>query len=218
MARVLLLSPHPDDLAWSLGGTVARLRADVFGVTFFGQTRYAPGDVTHGSPAAAGVRAAEEDSWAAWAGVRLVRHDLPDASLRGFTDETEMGATPEPEVVASVSALLRTAIGDIRPDLVFAPVAIGGHVDHAAVRAACSTMDLPTAWYEDLPYALGSDDRHGETSTVVTVDWAVKEKGVLFFPSQLPAEVLPVLRAHADSSGGERLWTSTAVRLDDLVA
>ncbi|GAA2987384.1 PIG-L deacetylase family protein [Actinokineospora diospyrosa] len=216
MTRVLLLSPHPDDLAWSLGGTLARLRGELSAVTFFGRTRYAPGHPAHGSDTATAVRAVEEDAWAAWAGVRLLRHDLPDASLRGFTDETEMGAAPEPEVVTAVSELLCAALGQAT-DVVFAPLAVGGHVDHEAVRLACSTVDVPVVWYEDLPYALGSGG-HGHRSVVAPVAWDVKETGVRFFPSQEPDEVLPVLRAHERASGGERLWTSAGLDLERLVA
>src|SRR6266536_2916181 len=92
-ARILLLSPHPDDIAWSLGGTVSRLRqagAQLFAITLFARSRYAPGSPAHGSSAATQVRALEEDAWASLAGVQLDRADLPDASLRGYDDDTEM--------------------------------------------------------------------------------------------------------------------------------
>lgn len=215
--RALLLSPHPDDLAWSLGGTVARLRAAGVGlsaITFFGSTCYAPGDPSHGSGAAAAVRAAEEDAWAAWAGVRLQRYDLADASLRGYDDDTEMGAEPEPEIVRAVAERLSAALAEAETDLVLAPLAVAGHVDHSAVRRAVSaTGILPhVLWYEDLPYAYGSEAAHGDHSVVVDIAglWDVKEAGVRFFRSQLPDEVLEVLRGHALAVAGERLWADDA--------
>ncbi|WP_424186894.1 PIG-L deacetylase family protein [Actinokineospora sp. G85] len=219
----LLLSPHPDDVAWSLGGAVRGL-ADAGVVlvarTFFGTTRYAPGHPAHGTLEAVEVRAGEEDAWAAWAGVRLTRHDLPDASLRGYTDETEMGAEPAAEVVDSATALLGAALDATAPDLVLAPLAVGGHVDHAAVRQAVLRLApaTPVVWYEDLPYADGRSEAYA--AHAVTVDlgarWAAKATGVHHFPSQLPGEVLPVLHRH-----GERLWTddaASAALLTDLLA
>lgn len=225
--RVLLLSPHPDDLAWSLGATVSRLRAvgaELFGLTFFGDSRYAPGDPSHGTADVTAVRAREEDAWAAWAGVRLRRHDLPDASLRGYDDHTEMGAPPEPDLVAAVAEHLGAELARTRPALVFAPLAVGGHVDHSAVRQAVSAVvgSAGVLWYEDLPYAGGSRTRHTEYPVVVDLagHWAAKESGVHHYPSQLPHEVLPVLREHCAEAAGERLWADraeTAARLAGLL-
>ncbi|ASO18725.1 LmbE family N-acetylglucosaminyl deacetylase [Actinoalloteichus hoggarensis] len=143
--RLLLLSPHPDDIAWSLGGTVARLGAagaDLRVLTFFGRSRYAPGHPAHGEAETTRVRALEEETWARAAGVRLRRGDLPDASLRGYDDDTEMGAIPEDAVIGRAAAMLRRAVDEIRPDVVLAPLAVGGHVDHAAVRAAVTRIGL----------------------------------------------------------------------------
>ncbi|RKT82948.1 N-acetylglucosaminyl deacetylase, LmbE family [Saccharopolyspora antimicrobica] len=218
-ARVLLLSPHPDDIAWSLGGVVARLRgaAELSAVTFFGRTRYAPGCAAHGDVVASEVRAREEDEWARWAGVRVDRGDLPDASLRGYDDDTEMGAEPAADVVSAVVALLAGAVRSVRPDFVLAPLAMGGHVDHAAVLGAVTTLagdwSAELIWYEDLPYAATEPPPSTGHPLVVDVGpvWNTKERGVGFFPSQLPDEVLPVLRSHAgvDGERAERLWTSS---------
>jgi LmbE family N-acetylglucosaminyl deacetylase len=233
---VLLLSPHPDDIAWSVGGTVAALRAagaELLTVTFFGRSRYAPGSASHGSSAATQVRRAEEDAWAAQAGVRLDRADLPDASLRGYDDDTEMGAEPSREIVAAAGRCLDGALALARPHLTLAPLAAGGHVDHAAVRRAVagSRPGPPPGliWYEDLPYAQSrTADRPGEPVTVdVSRHWAAKERGVGCYPSQLPDTVLPILRRHAATVAqraagrAERVWASSPAagrRLRQLLA
>jgi LmbE family N-acetylglucosaminyl deacetylase len=231
--QVLLLSPHPDDIAWSLGGVVSRLReagAEMAVMTFFGQSRYAPGSPLHGSLAATRLRAAEEDAWAALAGVTADRGELPDASLRGYDDVTEMGAEPEPQIVRAVAARLRDAVARLRPHLTLAPLAARGHVDHSAVRLALSSMRRSLAsgllWYEDLPYAEGNGRASSGDSVVIDVSshWPAKEAGVRCFPSQLPQTMLPVLRRHAEAVDqarrppgarhlcpglAERLWTST---------
>ncbi|AOS61995.1 PIG-L deacetylase family protein [Actinoalloteichus hymeniacidonis] len=230
--RILLLSPHPDDIAWSLGGLTARLRAvdaELRVITFFGRSRYAPGHPTHGTVDAVPVRAAEEDAWATLVGTRIRRADLPDASLRGFDDDTEMGAVPEDDIVARIAGLLDTAIEEFRPDLLLAPLAIGGHVDHAAVRRAVQPWEARESgerpevlWYEDLPYAAQAVAVHTGHPLVVDIaaHWQAKELGVRCFPSQQPEEVLPVLRRHAAEVAGERIWASdptTIKRLATLI-
>lgn len=210
--RILLISPHPDDIAWSLGVTVARLGAagaHLSCVTLFGRTRYAPSSPRHGTLAATALRAREEDEWAALTGVRVRRCDLPDASLRGFDDETEMGPEPESKIVHRVSDRLRSAIAEERPDLIAAPLARGGHVDHAATRRALRALDpaVDVLWYEDLPYAADAPPAGAARVAVVAIGphWPAKDAGVRCFGSQLPDQVLPVLRRHADAVGGERI-------------
>ncbi|MFJ8228476.1 PIG-L family deacetylase [Streptomyces sp. NPDC094448] len=221
---MLLLSPHPDDIAWSLGGTVARLRetgTELVCLTFFNRTRYAPGSPAHGdSDAVTRVRRAEEDRWGALTGVRLERCELADASLRGYDDDTEMGAEPEPEVVAEAAARLSSALLRLRPDAVLAPLAVGGHIDHSAVRRAVSgPLPVPEdglLWYEDLPYAFGADGAPEGHPLVVGIasHETDRDDGVRCYPSQLPDEVLPVLRAHAARVRGERLWAGTPAARD----
>jgi LmbE family N-acetylglucosaminyl deacetylase len=211
--RILLISPHPDDIAWSLGVTVARLHAAgalMSCLTLFGRTRYAPNSPEHGTLAASALRAREEDAWATLTGVRVERCDLPDASLRGFDDDTEMGPEPESEIVHRVTAVLRSAVAGAQPDLVVAPLALGGHVDHSATRRALRALDLAVdvLCYEDLPYAADAQPARAAHVEVVAIGphWPAKEAGVRCFASQLPDQVLPVLRRHADTVRGERLF------------
>lgn len=218
--RALFLSPHPDDIAWSLGATVSRLReagVELHTATFFGSTRYAPGHASHGSVSASQVRRAEERAWAELTAVRLWSFGLPDASLRGYSDETEMGPTPDTGTVRAVRLRLLRAIRSVRPDLLFAPLAAGGHVDHSAVRLAMSSVRTEAAifWYEDLPYA--AENTVQCTGHLVPLDtrehWSCKESAVRCFPSQRPESVLPILDAH-----GERVWASTAAAAENLMA
>ncbi|GLW05850.1 hypothetical protein Misp01_09800 [Microtetraspora sp. NBRC 13810] len=225
-SRVLLLSPHPDDIAWSLGGTLARMRgnsAELHVLTFFTQTRYAPSHPANGDPREVSrVREEEERAWARENGVLLRRATLEDASLRGYDDDTEMGAEPAEDVVRQVAEHVRTTVSDVDPGLVLVPLAAGGHVDHAAVRLAAAELVPPArlAWYEDLPYA--TTDRPelppGCREVLVGVDAhrSAKEAGVMTFSSQEPAEVLPVLLAHMNAVGGERVWFSDPSTADRL--
>lgn len=218
--RALLLSPHPDDIAWSLGAIVARLRAadvELHTATFFGRSRYAPGHATHGREEASMVRRAEEQAWAAAAGVRLRSFELPDASLRGYDDETEMGPTPEPEIVREVARRLSATLDELRPALLFAPVAAGGHVDHAAVRLAVFEVrtDAEVFWFADLPYAAAHAVPGSAHPVIVDVreQWPLKAAAVRRFPSQRPEAVLPLLEAQ-----GERLWAQSPAAAEHLAS
>lgn len=213
LVKLLLVSPHPDDIAWSLGATVRRLPAPHV-LTVFSETHYAPASPAHGTDAASAVRAAEETAWAALVGATARRRGLPDASLRGYDDDTEMGAAPAPDIVREVATAVREEIAAIEPDLVLAPLAIGGHVDHEAVRlavAACAG-EPEVLWYEDLPYAHGSAGRPTEHPVTVAVAgrWPAVEAGVRCYPSQQPDTILPVIRRHHAANSGERLWAESA--------
>ncbi|MCO5999555.1 PIG-L deacetylase family protein [Actinoallomurus rhizosphaericola] len=225
--NVLLLSPHPDDIAWSLGGTVARLAdagASLSVLTVFGRTTYAPGSPVHGTSAAGPVRAAEDATWAAFAGARLFGADLPDASLRGYDDDTEMGAPPEPEIVSDTAETLASVLLAARPDLLLVPLAVGGHVDHRAARSAAERVVADEApgraliYYEDLPYAAGVHRPHTGHPVLVDVAGchARREAGARCYPSQEPHLILPVIAAHTSAAGGERLWAATAAAAQGL--
>jgi LmbE family N-acetylglucosaminyl deacetylase len=222
-SRILLLSPHPDDIAWSLGGTLARLAesgAEVWTLTFFTRSAYAPGSRATGVEQVTAVRAAEEQDWAAAHGVRLLRGDLPDSCLRGFDDLTELGADPEPEVRAAADRLLHAVVEEHPPDAVVAPGSRGGHVDHAAVRLAAAELPpgLPVLHYDDLPYAVQLTPPGAEHRLLVDLAqlWPAKEAGMRHFPSQCWAETLPIVRAYAATVGGERLWTDSRPGADLL--
>ena len=214
ITRVLLLSPHPDDIAWSLGGTLARLTGagvEVWTLTFFTRSRYAPGHRTQDVEHVSAVRAAEEHSWAGATGVVLLRGELADSGLRGYDDLTELGAQPEPDVVLDASALLRGVVDRHGMDAVLAPGSRGGHVDHTAVRLAAAGLpaELPVLHYDDLPYAVTLAPPAGGQRVLVDVAdlWDAKEAGMRHFPSQCWQDTLPVVRAYAASVGGEQLWT-----------
>ena len=53
------------------------------------------------------------------------------------------------EVAARVGAIAET----VAPEIVFAPQALGNHVDHRQTVRAVVSLGRPTVWYRDLPYA-----------------------------------------------------------------
>jgi len=179
----LFVSPHPDDVALSCGGLVARLQesgeavaiATIFGgagsqaeltpyqreALGFGRR---PGPLTPAGVMA--ERALEDAAYAAAAGARLIRAGLPDAVFRGYEGDNPPTLVPRPNDPPP-HAWLRAAHDRLRPAVAYLPLSVGGHVDHRLVHRAGimalggvrpsggSSPDLSCdlVFYEDLPYS-----------------------------------------------------------------
>jgi LmbE family N-acetylglucosaminyl deacetylase len=168
--RVLLLAAHPDDLALSIGGLLARLtgRAAISAVTVFGQSAWVRPGFDPADQSITELRRAEEMRFFAMAGIRGRILALADAGLRGYSEVSEIGPDPHRRRTAAVVArTVEPFAKDFRPMVTFAPAAIGRHVDHVAVRDAalrlrprCGALVL----YEDLPYARPRSGYHPPVS------------------------------------------------------
>jgi len=161
--RLVLISPHPDDVAYSIGGLVARWaeHCELYLVTVFSRSAWAAPKPLRGAGVAAisAVRLAEDRAFCDRFGLRLSSLGFADAGLSGYDDESELTAGPEQDPRAhAVSVALRALLAELTPDGILAPAAVGGHVDHRIVRDALLRERhgfAPLAFYEDLPYAAG---------------------------------------------------------------
>jgi LmbE family N-acetylglucosaminyl deacetylase len=183
----LFLSPHPDDVALSCGGLVARLQLRgefiVIATCYGGASpvphlteyqREALGFAereAHMSPAAvAEERAREDRAYADLVGAELIHMDLPDAVFRGYDGEDALMGPPHDDDPAP-SAALAELLHAVQPHVAYAPLAVGGHIDHRQVfRAAVTELSAGKAgsfseracrltFYEDFPYAWWGDFR-----------------------------------------------------------
>jgi len=162
--RVLAVSPHLDDAAFSAGATLAALADaghEVTVVTCF--TRSVP-DPTGFALAcqldkglSAGVdylalRRAENAAAMAVLGATPVDLDLPEAPHRGYTSAADLfaGVHPGDHVWREVADRL----AGLSADLWLAPQALGAHVDHLQVLRAVASLDRPVLWWRDSPYVL----------------------------------------------------------------
>jgi LmbE family N-acetylglucosaminyl deacetylase len=157
--RVLILSPHSDDTAFSLGGMLAAdtvLRGwEKHQLTLFVHSCHAPyAPDLHGVEAITAVRSQEDAAFCASHGMVLQRLDLAETLLRGYPTIASIFAPRSPredDMFEPVClAVARAAAGF---DLVLSPLGIGGHIEHALVREACLRAGRPALYYEDLPYA-----------------------------------------------------------------
>jgi LmbE family N-acetylglucosaminyl deacetylase len=166
--RVVAVSPHLDDAAFSVGGTLAALADagyEVTVVTCF--TRSVPDpagfalacQLDKGLPADVDYMALRRDEDAAAMavlGATPLHLDLPEAPHRGYTSAPDLfaGVHDGDDVWRSVCA----ALADVPGDLWLAPQALGGHVDHLQVLRAVAALGRPVLWWRDSPYVLREPD------------------------------------------------------------
>ncbi len=167
MPTALAISPHLDDAVFSAGGTLARLAregwhvivATVFTASVPDPRGFAlacqldkglPPDIDYmalrrDEDAAACARLGAEARWLPFA----------EAPHRGYGSAAALfaGLLPADGVVARLVPALRDLIDEVAPDIVFAPQAVGAHVDHVAVVAALDGCPRPIRWWTDYPYA-----------------------------------------------------------------
>jgi LmbE family N-acetylglucosaminyl deacetylase len=166
--RVLAVSPHLDDAAFSAGGELAVLAGaghDVTVVTCFTATVPAPQGFALACQTDKGyapevdymaLRRAEDVAAMRALGVGLRHLDLPEAPHRGYGSPAALfaGALAGDDVHARVAALL----APLDADVLLAPQGLGGHVDHLQVVRAVAGLGRPTAWWRDAPYVLRAPD------------------------------------------------------------
>lgn len=175
MPVALALSPHLDDAAFSAGGSLAHLAANGWAVTmatvFTASVAEPKGfalacQLDKGLPAEVdymALRRAEDVAAADHLGIEGPVH-LPfrEAPHRGYGSPPELFAAlrPDDRIELNLADAFEMLLRELRPDLILAPQAVGGHVDHVhvvrAIRAARPAA--PVLWWRDYPYTI----RHAE--------------------------------------------------------
>lgn len=166
------LSPHLDDAAFSCGGTLNRLaRAGwrVVVATLFTRSVSGPNGFALACQLDKGLgpevdymalrRAEDVEAMHALGAEAPIHVALPEAPHRGYGSAQALFEAPLPD--DTIVPALRTAIdgilADQSPDLVLAPQAIGGHVDHVQLVGALGGLDRPMLWWRDFPYTIRPD-------------------------------------------------------------
>lgn len=170
---LLIISPHPDDAALSLGGSILkypRLQTTIWNVF----TRQSYSLVDRDAERAQQRIVEEERAAAAALGVGIIMAEFREAELRGYVrlserlghDYQSIYIRPgERELREAVTTALQRVVEELQPALVGMPLGIGGHVDHLLCREAALACLARSGWqgrlfcYEELPYALRADWR-----------------------------------------------------------
>ncbi len=225
-----VLSPHRDDAVFSMGLALSYFCAKPIHVSvlnFFTVSQYAPRSLETSIEEISALRRTEDlQALAAiHASIREASLDMLDAPLRpGIQFDNIMQpcalATLQPSFLASLqSAIEQQTAGR----LLAAPLSVGNHVDHIAVRhAALATGSGRLAFYEDLPYAADAPSneitakvQEAEESLatqlvpVLFSDANAAEQKTYwasFYSSQISSEEAKRIGMFASARGGERLW------------
>jgi LmbE family N-acetylglucosaminyl deacetylase len=117
-------------------------------------------------------RRIEDERYAYFAEASIVFLDLPDAVFRGYQGDAELLGAPREDDVRPFD-LIRREIERLEPQQVYAPLGVGGHVDHRLCHdAGVELLKSADRWvmpgpdyagrvvfYEDFPYAWWHDFR-----------------------------------------------------------
>lgn len=239
--KLFILSPHIDDAAFGLALTISRCAGNKIPVTIincFTVTKWTAIAVENKEVASVSLLRKTEDALfykTINPNISITNLDLLDAPLRnGYIFQEQPFQPDEIELINQLEQLLKQHVDGI----LFCPLGIGHHIDHAICRAAVLKLynDLPVIFYEDLPYANRISQQQIEThikdleqelgvSLLHHIDGLLnctidKEQAVRLYRSQMNDEIASEIVAHLNAIKGERLWgeESTINILKDLLA
>jgi hypothetical protein len=163
----LYLSPHFDDVCFSLAAYVSRKRQGIV-LTVFSNSKYVsrPADkevAADSTAAVSALRRAEDLTFVREVGMRQIVAGLDEAPIRGrdpFDSDrsAEDAILLDQKVMNAITAAGRERPQDFRPRL-YCPMGIGAHIDHLTIlRIVKNNIETlraayRLAYYEDLHYA-----------------------------------------------------------------
>jgi LmbE family N-acetylglucosaminyl deacetylase len=241
--RPLFVSPHPDDICFSVACLAAHVAGPKHLLTVFTCSRWTEPGRMPGAGHAEVTAARKREDVSFCRRNAFTRHALamPDSSMRhepgrGLRDSTGHEAALAESILTALRALCRRE----RTSALFAPLALGVHADHVACRVACEQVaaegGLALLYYEDLPYAgelTMSAIRRAATGAGRLRPWLcrsavpLEEKlaAVSAYETQSTEVLLGSIAGHArrlarrvrgaEGAGVERLWLPAGERVPD---
>ena len=210
--RWSVISPHSDDAALSIGGTLAELDAsvEISLLTMIAPSRCAGtcaplyGDIETVTQ----IRTAEDDLYGEFIGAKVKCANIQDVEMYVDTNGSRWAErimdTPCDFRLKQYVSGLKTYFEKYTPDVILAPLAVGAHGDHAATHLALQSL-LPellkkapatrVLFYEDLPYCQYDQsalvkrlkDFHNLKPVTIKIDATQKARGVSIYRSQYVA-------------------------------
>ena len=192
----LVISPHPDDAALSVGAvlSLALMPRPFVIVTVFSDSE-AHATSPLGVSKLTNIRSREDQRYAALVGAALVTLGHADALARHSCDSWETLASGDDDVafVRDLTNELQCLVNELDLDILLGPAAIGPHIDHRTARRATEgVVANRTLVYADQPYALVARDQSWTVhpGLVLVVDAAsrgavqAKQAAAKMYPSQ----------------------------------
>lgn len=234
--KIYILSPHIDDAAFGLALTISKCAGNNISVTIincFTVTKWTAISVENKETNAVSLLRKNEDAEfykAINSNINIINLDLLDAPLRnGYIFQEQPFQQNELELIDDLKQLLE----QYADGLLFCPLAIGNHIDHAICRAAVLKLygKLKVLFYEDLPYArrISQDiiekhikqleeelDVHLANHTDGLLNCTVdKEQVIRLYKSQMNDTIASEIIGHLHALKGERIW-GEANLIDEL--
>lgn len=169
MNKVLVLSPHLDDAAFSLGPYLADAskKNKITVATVFTKSEKDLSDFAMACQLDKGlscdvdymsIRREEDIEWSNRINVKVIHGLLPEAPHRGYNSAKELfgSITELPNFENDLNDWFLDLLHKTKPDAIFCPLGVGSHVDHVLVRQTVLNQKLskaPIFLYKDLPYA-----------------------------------------------------------------
>ena len=204
-----VISPHSDDAALSIGGTLAQLNGsvDISLLTMIGPSRCAGtcaplyGDIE----AVTQIRTAEDDLYGEFITAKVECANIDDVEMYVDADGSRWSERimdkPDDFRLNQYISGLKAHFESHIPDVILAPLAVGAHSDHAATHQALQSI-LPdllkkapatrVMFYEDLPYCQYDlaalvdrlEDFDNLKPIIITIDPTQKATGISIYRSQ----------------------------------
>ena len=201
--KVRVLSPHPDDAVWSLGGWIHHQRTvlhnEVEIVTVF--NRLGSTDSARLQSADAWrqleletMRATEDRKATRTLDAELLNLEFTDAAARTLSDGRWEICEPadllawQPTATQICARLTASFESLPAAELTLAPMGLGGHCDHVLVQRAAQTLWQETGtlrWYAEFPYALDAPPAARYRAEHVHVPWQPWLQAALCYRSQI---------------------------------
>lgn len=176
--NILLISPHPDDIAYSCllpaydNDNISTV------LTVFGQSKYAYGSSNaYNADWVTAIRKSEDLEFCSLINAKLIYLDYADSSISFSSDKTYIDLYPFHRELAEI---IKSNIFDHHFRRVYFPMALGWHYDHKIIRdiilkevAPCCDGIADFVMYEDLPYTLQFSDN----DMAIALMHILKDKG-----------------------------------------
>lgn len=232
MITHVYLSPHLDDVVFSVGGIIHRQaqageRVSVVTVcagdpppgplSFFAQSLHTRWETP---TEAVAVRRAEDQAALNLLGAEVVHLTVPDCIYRTrpatgehlYTSEAalfgELNPAEQP-LAERIAQELAAMVHEHEPAQVYAPLGIGRHVDHQLTRQAAEQLGRSLVYMEDYPYAAwySEADAWGGLARALTPVWTT------FHEADLEAQCRAVLAYRSQFSS---FWADEGQMRADL--
>ena len=229
--KINILSPHIDDAGYCLALTIAKCANSKMQITVincFTVTKWAIRFVSKDINEISLLRKNEDIEFykSYQFPINIVNLDLLDAPLRsGFIFQEKPFEEKEWQVVNSLKKYLENHLDG----LLFCPLGLGNHVDHAICREAVLQLydKMKVLFFEDLPYA----NRLGEAGILAHVHdlqtrlnahllnrtdglhqcTINKEQAIRLYKTQLNDQICSEIIDHMNLLSGERIWGEAEV-------